>query len=72
MSPEEKNETIARLIRKHKEIVEKRLYATERVKQIATALKSWRGRLTENRISRKSQRTPFFTSTWTSQGWALS
>ena len=38
MSPEEKNETIARLIRKHKEIVEKRLYATERVKQIATAL----------------------------------
>jgi hypothetical protein len=51
MSPEEQNATIARLIREHKEIVEKRLYATERVKQIATALE---------RLARAINRKPDF------------
>jgi len=39
MSPDEKDATIGRLLREHKEIVEKRLHVTERVKQIAAALK---------------------------------
>ena len=51
MSPEEKNATIVRLIQEHKEIVEKRLYATERVKQIAAALE---------RLARAINRRPDF------------
>jgi len=51
MSPEEKDATIARLIQEHKEIVERRLYATERVKQIAAALE---------RLARAINRKPDF------------
>jgi len=39
MSTEEQDATVGRLMREHKAIVEKRLYAVERVKQIAAALK---------------------------------
>lgn len=39
MSPDEKDATIGRLFREHKEIVERRLHATERIKQIAAALR---------------------------------
>lgn len=45
MSPEERDATVGRLLREHKEIVRQRLYATERVKQIADALKRLAGAL---------------------------
>jgi hypothetical protein len=45
MTSDEKDATIARLLREHKETVEKRLYATERVKQIAAALRRLAGAL---------------------------
>lgn len=43
MSSEEQDATIGRLVREHKAVVEKRLYVTERVKQIAAALKRLAG-----------------------------
>ena len=39
MGTDEQDATLARLIREHKEVAEKRLFVVERVKQVSAALK---------------------------------
>lgn len=51
MAPEEQDKTLGRLVREHRTVVEKRLYVTERVKQISDAL---------NRLARAINRKPDF------------